>query len=614
MRWTPRSIPSVAVGLALAVALAGACGGSAPAPPAPTTPRMLTATSESVKVSPGGTATLLFQLFGPTGLALPGAVVTFAIVEDPSTPNAKAQGATLAAASATTDGQGQCAATITAGLATEFLVRATSADATADVLVVVAAGQPGAVDIAPFFPLPAGAHAAAAATTIEILFFDNSSCSGIDVRNPPTPVRTMLSVPASGAVAHYELLSTAIGYAIVGRALDSRDGVRALGCVDLPGRALVAGADVQIALPLVDAGPDPAGIYAATSTLQIVPPLAAAATIAATWRDLTDCPLDPAQLWLDCTIDALGPASAADPLDCVPATTPGGDGALGDALGALRGALLAGPDGAPTACRGSKTASGATSLDGRTAGMFGSPVPAAFVNLAAAAADAPGLFDELQLRSTLELRDTATLSDVSVTHTLTSLEFGLPGGATDLTTDVTLEALGLPVLTATTTGTVTDDALTIAQHGFTVRLGTAARSAFGALALARRGLPVDGRGVVALIASLAHSEDGKLVACVALDDALCPLVGQQAGCLVTACATGLNTLAARLDASFEAADGVDLDLYLAGSAPLLETHDDGLADRLGDLQPGAQAGSWTVDLRPRGGRRTLSAPWEAVRN
>ena len=478
-----------------------------------------------------------------------------------------------------------------------------------DVVVLVVAGQDGSVDVAPFFPAPAGAHAAAVATTIEILFFDNRSCSGIDVRHPPQPLRTMHSLPASGAVTRYDLLATNVGYAIVGRALDSRGGIRALGCVDLPGRALVPGGSVQIALPLVDAGPDPIGTYAATTPLPIAPPLAAAATIAATWRDLTDCPLDPAQLWLDCTIDALGPANADDPVDCVPSTTPGGDGALGDALAALRGVLLAGPDGAPTACRGSRGAGNAPSLDAVVQGMFGSPAPQAFIRLAAAAADAPHLFDELQLRSTLEVRAGATLSDATVTHTLTSLAFALPSA----TTDVPLVMLGLPVLTATTTGVITDDTLTIAQHGFTARLGSAARVAFGTLALAPRGLPADAPDVVALIASLAHSEDGKLAGCVALDEEVCPRVGRPAGCLVTACATGLNALAARLDASFEAADGTGLDLYLEGSAPLLETHEGGLAGRLGDLQ-GARAGTWTVDLRPRDGRRTLTAPWEAVRS
>jgi hypothetical protein len=587
------------------------CRGPGPTAPPPTTPRTLAAMPESISVPPGGMGTLGFELLGPTGAPLPGAVVTFAIVDDPTAPSAKAQGAALATASATTDAQGRCAAQVTAGLAAVFRVRATSADASVDVVVVVAAGDVGAVDVAPFFPSPAGAHAAAVATTIEILLFDNSSCGDIDVRNPPQPVRTMRSVPASGAVARYDFVSTAVGYAIVGRARDGRGVIRALGCADLQGRALVAGSAVQIALPLVDVGPDPVGTYAATTSLPIAPPLAAAATLGAAWRDLTDCPLDPAQLWLDCTIDALGPANDGDPLDCVPATSPGGDGDVGDALGALRGTALAGSGGTPSSCRGTKTASGATSIDAVVQGMFGSPVPATFIRLAAAAADAPHLFDNLQLSSTLDVRAAGTIADVTVTHTLTSVGFGLSNAMTD----VALQALGLPVLTATTTGTVSEDVLAIAQHGFTVRLGTAARAAFGVLALARRGLPANAPGVVAAMAGLAHSDDGKLAGCAALDDALCARASRASGCLMTACASGLAALAAQLDASFEAANGTDLDLIIAGAAPLLETHDDGLAGRLGDLQPGAQAaGVWSVDLRPRGGTRALSASWEAVRS
>ncbi|HEY2728792.1 MAG TPA: hypothetical protein VGK52_02555 [Polyangia bacterium] len=596
--------------LAACAATAAACGGPEAAPAPPTTPRTLAATPESISVPPGGMGTLGFVLLGPTGEPLPGAVVTFAIVDDPTAPSAKAQGAALATASATTDAQGRCAAHVTAGLAAVFRVRATSANAQVDVVVVVAAGDVGSVDVAPFFPAPAGAHAAAVATTIEILFFDNSSCGDIDVRDPPQPVRTMRSVPASGAVARYDFVSTAVGYAIVGRARDGRGVVRALGCTDLQGRALVAGSAVQIALPLVDVGPDPAGMYTATTSLAIAPPLAAATTLAAAWRDLTDCPLDPAQLWIDCTIDALGPGNGGDPLDCVPATAPGADGPVGDALGALRGAPLAGPSGAPTLCRGTQTAGGATSIDAVVQGMFGSPVPAALVGLAAAAADASHLFDDLRLGSTLDVRAAGTLTDVTITHTLTSVGFALSNAMTD----VALQPLGLPVLTATTTGVVSEDMLTLARHGFTVRLGAAARAAFGVLALERRGLPADAPGLVAGVAALAHGEDGKLSGCAALDEALCARAGRAAGCLVTACAAGLEALGARLDASFEAANGTDLDLYLEGAAPLLETHDDGLAGRLGDLQPGAQAATWSVDLRPRDGRRALSAPWEAVRS
>jgi hypothetical protein len=592
----PRS-PLVVLAVALAALLpTGAVGcGAESAPPLPTTPRTVTPMPASTQVAPGGTTTLGFLVTGPTGAPLPGATVTFAIVEDPTIPDAKPQGATLAAANATTDAQGTCGVRVTAGLATAFLVRAASANATANVLVVVvAAGQAGSVAVAPFFPLPAGAHAAGLAATVEILFFDNRSCADLDVRNPPMPVRTPVSMKA-GTVAAFDFLATNTTFAIVGRARDNHGGIRALGCVDLAGRALVPGGTVQIALPLLDAGPDPIGTYDATSPLPIAPPLATAATIGAAWRDLTDCPLDPAQLWLDSTIDALGAA---------------GEGALGDALTGLRGTPLPGPDGAPSACRSSKAAGGATSLDAALQGMFGSPLPATLVKLGAAGADAAHVFDDVQLRSTLEVRAGDSLATAVVTHTLTSVAFDVAGSAAD----VGLVTLGLPVLTATTTGVITDDTLTIPQHGFTVRLGSAARVGFGASALARRGLPTDAPGVVAAVAGLAHSDDGKLAGCVAVDAAMCPRVGRPAGCLVMACATGLNALAARLDASFDGADGAGLDLYLAGSAPLLETHEDGLAGRLGDLQPGAPAGTWTVDLRPREGRRTLSAPWEAVRS
>jgi len=588
---------------------AASCGGTETAPPTPTTPRTLESDTESISVPPGGPLTLTFTVRGPTRDPLPGVVVTFAIVDDPATPDAKARGATLATTSAATDAAGKCAAHITAGLAAVFRVRATSADASVDVVVVVAAGDVGTVEVAPFFPVPGGTHAAVVATTIEILFFDNTSCGAISLRDPPQPVRTMRSVPA-GTVAGYDFVATEVGHAVVGRARDKHNVIQALGCADLPGRALAAGRAVQFPLPLLDVGPDPTGIFAATSALAMTPPLAAATSLAATWSDLTDCPLDPAQLWLDCTLDALGPASDADPLDCVPAATPGGDGALGDTLAVLRGSQLAGPDGAPTACRGSRTTKGDTSLEALVTGMFGSPTPLAFVSLAAAAQDAAHLFDALQVRSTLEIRAAGTLEDFTITHTLTSLAFGLPSA----TKDVALQALGLPVLSSATTGTASDGVLTIANHGFTVRLGTAARVAFGALALAPRGLPADAPGVVAAMAGLAHDETGKDVGCLALDDALCPRAGQAAGCLVTACAMGLNALSARLDASFEPADGTDLDLYLEGAAPLLDTHNNGFADRLGDLQIGAQAGAWSVDLRPRGGRRSSAAAWEAVRS
>jgi hypothetical protein len=450
--------------------------------------------------------------------------------------------------------------------------------------------------------------------TFEILFFDNSACRDIPLRRPPEPARRMRTVSKGpGAVVSYDYVSTAVGHAILGRAVDGRGQVLAVGCTDLPGPTLVVGGAVQIALLLADMGPDPVGRFSATTTLDVTPPLAGADAIAATWRDLTDCPLDPAQRWLDCTIDALGPTSDADPLDCVPSTVAGGDGALGDALGALRGTLLLGPDGKPTACRGPKTGTGAVSADATAQGLFGSPRPATLIGLEAAADDAGHLFDDLRLRSKLELggvpTDGTTTIAVALTHTLDTIVFNVPRA----TAEVPLLPLGLPALSASVTAEVRGSTLIVPQHAFTIRLGTAARTAFGSLGLARRGLPTDSQGLVAALAGLAHGDDGSVSGCVALDAALCPRAGKSPGCLTAACASGLDALANRLDAAFDSADGAALDLYLVGEAPLLDTHGNGLADRLGDPATPEGAGTWTVDLRPKTGRRTLPATWEAIR-
>ncbi len=596
------------VAFATLAALA-ACGGPPETVPAPTTPRTLQAMPETVWVQPGQTGIASFLVRGPTDALLPGATVAFAIVDDPETPGSEAQGATLAGVSAIADATGKCDAHLTAGMPAVFQVRATTANATAEVTVIVAQGLVSSVDVAPFFPPPS--RAVAVPSTIQILFFDNGACRNFSLRHPPQPARAARNVPAiDGAVSRFQFVSTAVGHAIIGRAIDARGALIALGCVDLPGPTLVAGVTVQVALPLVDAGPDPTGTFAATTSLAISPAPAAAGFIAAAWSDLTDCPLDPAQLWLDCTIDALGDDSDGDPLDCVPSTKPGGDGPLGDALAALRGAWLLGPDGTPTACRGGKTAHDDVSLDAIALGLFGAPRPAPLLALEAAAADATHLFDALKLRSTLDVRATATLDTVSVTHTLTDVIFARAGR----TTTVALQPLGVPVLVATTLGDAGDGVLKLPEQAFTLRLGAAARSAFGGLALAPRGLPADAHALVAALAALAQQEDDGLgTGCVALDAALCTRAGSAPGCLASACARGLDALAARLDASFSAADGGGYDLYLAGSAPLLDTHGNGLADRLGDLQVPAQAGTWDVQLRPQTGRRAFTATWEAIR-
>jgi hypothetical protein len=600
-----KSIHSLSTGALLLVLVIG-CGGGISQAPGSGVGVALVAAPETTWVRPGETGPVAFVLTDASGAPVAGATVSFAIVDDPTTPGAEAQGATLAVASATTDTTGTASAQVTAGLVTVFRVRATSGDTEADAVVVVADGVLGSVDVAPFFP--AGSRAALNATTIEVLFFDNSACRDIAPLDPPEPARGLRALPtAPGAappVTRYDFVSTAVSQAILGRARDGHGAILALGCVDLPGAALGQVSTVQIALALADVTPDPVGQFLATTNLAFPAsaPLPAAAALAAPWQDLSDCPLDPAQLWVDATIAAL----------------PSSDAALAAALAARRGTLLPGPDGTATACRGGTDAAARVSIDALALGLFGSPLPAEVVALAGVRDDATHLLDAFALQSALDVRASGADGTFLVTHTLTGVAFG----PADAPVVVALQPFGLPALVAATTATVSPavgDTLVFAPHGFTLRLGTAARAGFGTLALAARGLPTDAADLLAAITGLAQAGAGTsdaVTGCGALDATLCAAAGAAGGCLQAACQAGLAALAARLDASFDAADGSGLDLMLsAGAAPLLDLHGSGTADRLGNLgsSPPVPA-TWTADLRAAAGRATTTALWEAVRS
>ena len=583
----------------LSLALLLGCAGGSTATPQPGD-FVLAAVKDTIPLSPGeaGTASVVLT---DRGEPAAGQTVGFAIVDGAG---AGAQGATLAAASAVTDGAGTATIGVRAGLATTFRIQATLGSASAEVAVIVETGTVGGVMVAPFFA--PSSTAASTTTGLAVRFFDQMSCRDLDVARPPDPARGVTSL-AVGGTAFYDFVNTGELSAAVAQALyvhGTATTVLARGCVDIPGSSLLANSTVEVALPLYDATPDPVGTFAVTSTLSFQSPLAAAAALAAPWTDLSDCPLDPAQLWLDCTLDALSGSSPGDPLDCVPSPVAGGEGALGDALAARRGVVLVDGTGAPTACRGAHDGGGAESLDAILLGLFGSPTPPALVALPAIAQDASALLDAVTLQSVLTIQPSSVAGDYLVTHTLSSAVFGPPNGPGA----VALAPLGLPILTAYTTATANDGLLVIGNHGFTLRLGTAARSAFGPLSLVPRGLPAAAADLVPALFALAHSPDGAAIGCAALDATLCPTVSAPSGCLRAACASGIEALAAKLDAAFDGADGAGLDLYLSGSTPLLETHGDGLASKLGStgIDP-AQVGVWSVDLRTSLGRALLTA-------
>ena len=560
-----------------------------------------TATMQPVKVGPNAQVTLSFVLTDG-GRPVPGQTVSFTTIGSSTT---GAEGATVAAPSGVTGADGTVSVVARAGLA-DFRVEAQIGAAKADVTIVVATGPTGTVLVAPFLapsssPLPPDA-------TIAVLFYP-SSCSTLDLDAPPPAVRDAVTLNGLGTPARFDVVSTTGISAAVGQASAGGELV-ASGCVDIPGSSLLADQTVEVALPLTDWSPDPVGTYTVTSTIKFAPPLAAAAALAAPWADLSDCPLDPAQLWLDCTVDALSPTTTADPLDCVPSATPGGEGALGDAITALRGLPLADGAGGPSLCRSAQDAAGKESLDALALGLFGSPTPATLVALPAIAADAASILDGFQLVSQLTVAPGGTAGSYAVTHLLTEAEFG-PSAQVP----VTLASLALPALQAYTSATVSDKVLVIGSHGFTLRLGTAARAAFGPLALVPRGLPADVPSFVSALFSLAQTPGGSAAGCAALDGLVCPAASRPAGCLMSACLTGLDALAAKLDGGFATADGTGLDLSLSGTAPLIETSGGGLADRLGSDGTGTSpAATWSVNLRTSLGSAQLTANFAGRRN
>jgi hypothetical protein len=602
-----KSIHRFSTGVLLAAfVVGGACAGGDPG----TTPggdRVLMAVPDEIKVNPFETGTLRVVLTGG-GVPIAGQTVTFSIIDDPAVPDVEARGATLVDTSATTDGTGAAAVDFRAGPATRFEIRATSGTAQVEVMVSVVAGLVGSILVEPFFSSNSGA---AARTTgpLSIIFVDDGGCA--DLGTAIIYQDRVKTLPASGGTVSYDIISTTGIHAVVGKATDARSVTVAKGCVDLAGASLIPGGVVEVELPLRDVVPDPVGSFAITSTLTFVPPLAASSAIGGPWRNLGDCPLDPAQLFLDCAIDALSPETASDPLDCKPSTVAGGEGALGDALAARRGKPILDGTGAPTGCRDAKDASGAPSLDAIAMGLFGSPTPALVVSLPGMGDDAAHLLDSFKLSTTLDVASAGRADEYVVTHTLDGAQF------TSITlhsaADVAIAPLALPAVTAYTSAVTRDDRLVVDNHGFSLRLGRVARAGFEAVALEPRGISGDAGRLITELAALARSGDGAVSGCAAIDRALCTAVGRTTGCLATACPAGLSTLAAMLDSSFDAADGTGLDFYLAGSAPLI-ARGEGSAYQLGGIvgDPTAIA-SWSVDLRTTAGPGRTDATFEGVR-
>ncbi|HXU83658.1 MAG TPA: hypothetical protein VN914_19830 [Polyangia bacterium] len=578
------------------------CGGSGPPAPPPVEPPLrLAAFPESVAIQPSQSKDVLFRLQTLIGAPVQGRVIQFSIVDDPGTPGDEAAGATLSFDRAVTDGDGAVTLQIIVGpTPTMFRVRASAPRAASlEVTVFVTTATLAPVELVPVLvdaPVPGQEL-----TTVRLYVLDGDGCAGVRPDNLPTNTPFVRTIP-SDSTALFSTVFTEQAHQLVALGLDAGGVARASGCVDLAGSLLLVDVPLRVVVPMHLFRASPQGRYDAVSELELGRGLVSGAQVIEAWREPGQCPLDPARLWLDCTIDALG-SSDNDPLDCVPADH---EGDLGDQLMARRGLLL--PTPLAGRCRDKVDAAGRASLEALAAALWASPTPPLVSALPSLGDEAARLLDSLELHSTLTIERTSTPDRYQIDHRLTAASFPMASP-----NNIDLVGIGAPALEARfVTGTVREGELALGTHGFTLRLGSTARLAFARSSLVPRGGPADAADFVTALFGMATRNDNGtiLTGCAALDALLCADLGSPRGCLATACSDGLTTLRQRLDAGFVAMDGDDLDFVLGGTAAVFDGDGDGQADGLG----GPVEGIWSGEVRGRGGPSVLTGKWSAVRS
>jgi hypothetical protein len=294
---------------------------------------------------------------------------------------------------------------------------------------------------------------------------------------------------------------------------------------------------------------------------------------------------------------------------------------LGDLLSSRRGAVVAPVSGSSTGasdtpCHGPTVGTGNNpSLESVVAALFsGANGQLQGAKLSAFQGEIASLLDEVRIDSQMTITASgADINSYTIKHDFLDVTF--PDALATVTFNV--PTLGLPVSSVSgILATLKAGQLSIPSHGFTLRLGTAARYAFEATSLKSRGAQ-DASSLVKAVFALAQEIDqgNVLSGCYALDAAVCDQLNQSRLCLLDACQTGLATLATRLAGAFDSLDGVGLDFFLSGSTPVVDLTGDGLADALG---LGGRAGTvaagpglWSAALDAQAGSYVISGSWTA---
>jgi hypothetical protein len=448
----------------------------------------------------------------------------------------------------------------------DFWVEATTPGATSGRAFITVTTNAYSFEV---WPTPAEDLPGLATTIVKtrLFFFNHRACSDIDFQD----VMSASADKTVNAGSKWEVLGVAASgvHAVVGLGLDSLGVVRAGGCVDVPGAELLDDVTIRTPLVLDHLFPSLTGTYQVVSEFRFTSTPPALASIRSAWQQWSRCPLDPARLWLDCTIAALDP----DAQPCAPVA--GSVGPLGEHLLASRGSSTP----SDASCRDVADANGDASLDAVVYALF-SQNRAELV--AASLADFPTALETLltSVRFSSQMSFSVAIDPNAywVTHELVGVSFP------NVDVSFTTSQLDLPVTVASgILATFRADRVSIPAHGFTLRLGTTSRYAFEVSSLNARNVR-DSAGLVEKVFGLAqwNEEPAPITGCAALDAVACARVGEPRGCLVDACRVGQVALAKELSEAFASLDGESLDLTLAGGAPVVDQDMDGLADALGN--------------------------------
>ncbi len=567
---------------------------------------VIVASPAALVVAPGAQGSVEFTLQDATGRPQAGRSLRLALLlaEPPDAGAAPTSGgASLVTTQGTTDARGRFVASFRAGTEGEFRLRATNTRSQSQTVTVkVAAAATGKAEAVAL--LDPGIVAA----SLEMRLFPDLACDQLRANTPALDDPALAQKLQVSARWTLPLLAVQQSYGLITLALDQQGALAGYGCVNIDGRTLLQSTPVVFTVPVGRPSPSLASRYLLASELVFSPDLApGAGTAIEAWGRLAGCPHDPAQLWLDCTLDALGPTNNPDdPLDCRPAPD---EGALGQLMAARLGTLAKGSN-----CRGDKDVGGQPSLDARVHDLFpasGSPIVAALPSLAAEVA---GMFRRIRLSSTLEFVFTGRPRTWQAFHAVTSV--GFPVGDAFHSVNL-LDRPGRFSRFVVATLDETGQRIDLASHGFGVRLGHVARAAFSARALQLRGFPGDETAFVNVLyrsATLAQPAVDPLTGCAALDERVCSDLGQAPGCLLAACELGVQSLAAVLRKGFDELDGEDLDVFLRGGANLADRQADGTISSLGSLLANRVGpGLWTGELRSLAGVTGLTGLWVGTR-